>query len=78
MAVELGTKSLEKLLYAAGLKHSFVMTNFSKERLKDKQGNWKSPPMYTHTKGYKFCVLWNWLCSWELYWREPVGHARRI
>ena len=56
MAVELSTKSLEKVLYAAGLNHSFVMTGFSKEKLKDKPGDWKSPAMYTHTSGYKFCV----------------------
>ena len=56
MAVELGTKSLEKVLYAAGLNHSFMMTGFSKEKLKDKPGDWKSPAMYTHTSGYKFCV----------------------
>ena len=56
MAVELGTKSLEKVLYAAGLNHSFVMTGFSKEKLKDKPGDWKSPAMYTHISGYKFYV----------------------
>ena len=49
-------ESLEQSLYAAGLKHSFVMTDFTKEKLKDKPGDWKSPAMYTHTGGYKFCI----------------------
>ena len=40
----------------AGINHSFVMTDFSKEKLKDKPGDWKSPAMYTHTRGYKFCI----------------------
>ena len=56
-------KSIESLeqkfwqsLYATGLKHSFVMTDFNKEKLKDKPGDWKSPAMYTHTRGYRFCI----------------------
>ena len=55
-------KSLEQKVfqslsrYDAGIKHSFVMTDFSKEKLKDKPGDWKSPAMYTHTGGYKFCI----------------------
>ena len=59
---ELNVKSLEQnvfqslSLYAIGLKHSFVMTDFSKEKLKDKPGDWKCPAMYTHTGGYKFCI----------------------
>jgi len=56
MTIELNTKSLEKLLYAAGMKHSFVMANFSKEKLKDEPDDWKSPAMYTHNRGYKFCI----------------------
>ena len=32
------------------------MENFSKEKAKDKYSDWKSPPMYTHPGGYKFCV----------------------
>ena len=61
-SIQLSFKSLDQnvfqplSLYAAGLKHSFVMTHFSKEKLKDKPGDWKSPAMYTHTGGYKFCT----------------------
>ena len=61
-SIQLSFKSLEQnvfqslSLYAAGIKHSFVMTDFSKEKLKDKPGDWKSPAMYTHTGGYKFCI----------------------
>ena len=32
------------------------MTDFSKEKLKDKPSDWKSPAMYTHAGGYKFCI----------------------
>jgi hypothetical protein len=32
----------------------FTMENFSKEKAKDTV--WKSPPMYTHPCGYKFCI----------------------
>ena len=32
------------------------MSYFSKEKLKDKPGDWKSPAMYTHIRGYKFCI----------------------
>lgn len=32
------------------------MENFSKERAKDKSSDWKSPAMYTHLCGYKFCI----------------------
>ena len=34
----------------------FSMGNFSKEKAKDKLSNWKSPAMYTHVCGYKFCI----------------------
>ena len=32
------------------------MNNFSKEKAKGKCSDWKSPPMYTHPGGYKFCL----------------------
>ena len=32
------------------------MTNFSREKNKDKYSDWKSLSMYTHLGGYKFCV----------------------
>ena len=35
---------------------TFVMRTFSVEKAKDKPGDWKSPGMYTHRHGYKFCV----------------------
>ena len=35
---------------------SFTMDNFSKEKAKNEYGDWKSPPMYTHVCGYKFCI----------------------
>ena len=47
---------LSTLSLALGLKHTFVMKDFSVERRKDKPDDWKSPPMYTHPGGYKFCI----------------------
>ena len=32
------------------------MTDFSIEKSKDRVGDWKSPAMHTHYKGYKFCI----------------------
>ena len=34
----------------------FEMKNFSHEKAKDKTDDWKSPAMYTHVCGYKFCI----------------------
>ena len=34
----------------------FEMKNFSHEKAKDKPSDWKSPAMYTHVCGYKFCI----------------------
>ena len=34
----------------------FEMKNFSREKAKDKCSDWKSPAMYTHVCGYKFCI----------------------
>ena len=34
----------------------FEMKNFSREKAKDKVSDWKSPAMYTHVFGYKFCI----------------------
>ena len=39
-----------------GVFWSFSMDNFTKEKAKDKSSDWKSPPMYTHVCGYKFCI----------------------
>ena len=44
---------LEKM---CGVFWSFTMDNFTKEKAKDKYDDWKSPPMYTHVCGYKFCI----------------------
>ena len=38
------------------LKRTFKMVNFSKEKAKDEVSDWKSPAMYTHVCGYKFCI----------------------
>ena len=38
------------------LNRRFVMKNFSREKAKDKDSDWKSPAMYTHMCGYKFCI----------------------
>ncbi len=38
------------------LNTKFEMQNFSKEKAKDKYSNWKSPVMYSHVFGYKFCI----------------------
>ena len=38
------------------LNRRFEMKNFSREKAKDQQSDWKSPAMYTHVSGYKFCI----------------------
>ena len=38
------------------LKRSFFMKEFTKEKEKDRSSEWKSPAMYTHLFGYKFCI----------------------
>ena len=38
------------------LHRRFEMRKFSVEKKKDKFSDWKSPAMYTHLGGYKFCV----------------------
>ena len=39
-----------------GVFWSFSMDNFSEEKAKNICDDWKSPPMYTHVCGYKFCI----------------------
>ena len=46
---------LEELKRRCGV-WKVTMENFSKEKAKDKCSDWKSPPMYTHPGGYKFCI----------------------
>ncbi len=38
------------------LNRKFEMQKFSVEKAKDCLGDWKSPPIYTHAGGYKFCI----------------------
>ena len=49
-------RQLSELPKMTGLNRRFEMKNFSKEKAKDKPGDWMSPAMYTHVCGYKFCV----------------------
>ena len=49
-------KSNQNEVALINVKRTFAMKNFSKEKAKDKAGSWKSPAMYTHMYGYKFCV----------------------
>ena len=48
--------TLEEVTKCVDLKRTFEMENFSKEKAKDKGDIWKSPAMYTHVCGYKFCI----------------------
>ena len=48
--------SLSKYHGLLGMTRSFKMKNFGEERSKDKPGDWKSPVLYTHMCGYKFCI----------------------
>ena len=47
---------LKMYSYFSNTVRTFEMKEFSKEKKKDKPRDWKSPPMYTHTFGYKFCM----------------------
>ena len=47
---------LSELASIVSLKRSFAVANFSKEKLRSKVDDWKSPAMYTHVCGYKFCI----------------------
>ncbi len=38
------------------LKRKFEMQNFSKEKASNKVREWRSPVMYSHLFGYKFCI----------------------
>ena len=55
---ELTTSFLEfkREVSTALLHYTFKMRNFSAEKKKNKPSDWKSPVMYTHVGGYKFCV----------------------
>ena len=47
---------LSELSSMTVLNRKFEMKNFSRDRAKNRQFNWKSPAMYTHVCGYKFCI----------------------
>jgi len=48
-------QELEQLNMKLGMPpFHFTMSNFN--QLKTKRTNWYSPPMYTHSHGYKFCI----------------------
>ena len=38
------------------LKRTFSMDNFSQKKAVNEKHSWKSPAMYTHMYGYKFCI----------------------
>ena len=46
----------QKVSSTVYLHRRFEMRNFSAEKKKDEVNDWKSPAMYTHLGGYKFCV----------------------
>ena len=49
-------QNFEQKVSTTFLHRRFEMRNFSVEKQKDKENDWKSPAMYTHLGGYKFCV----------------------
>ena len=48
--------NFKKVSGMISLDRTFEMTNFSAEEAKNKYSDWKSPAMYTHVCGYKFCI----------------------
>ena len=46
----------QKISTTIYLHRRFEMRNFSAEKEKDISSDWKSPAMYTHVGGYKFCI----------------------
>ena len=48
--------NITKLSRLIPLEGTFEMKNFSIEKAKNKISDWKSPAMYTHLSGYKFCI----------------------
>ena len=49
-----------KLSLALGSGRTFIMKDFANEKMRS---NWKSPDMYTHKRGYKFCIGVNFVRS---------------
>ena len=48
--------NLSKMSSTIYFNRRFEMKTFSHEKAKDKSDDWKSPAMYTHVGGYKFCI----------------------
>ena len=48
--------AINEVTTCVGLKRTFEMENFSKEKAMDEFSDWKSSAMYTHVCGYKFCI----------------------
>ncbi len=40
----------------SSLTRTVIMGDFRSEKDKDLPGDWKTPPMYTHLEGYKYCL----------------------
>ena len=58
MLQDFKTKSDKEFSYFSKVAQvrNFEMKNFSQEKAKNKVCDWKSPAMYTHVCGYKFCI----------------------
>ena len=67
------SQNVASLSSMGNLGHSFVMGDFSKERAKE--DIWKSPAMYTHVCGYKFCIGVRANCCWTTF---KSGHGRSV
>ena len=72
-AIQKLDQNVASLSSMGNLGHSFVMGDFSKERAKE--GIWKSPAMYTHVCGYKFCIGVRANCCWTTF---KSGHGRSV
>ena len=46
-------EKIEKYMFG---RRKFAMNNFNEEKMKDETDDWKSPALYTHSFGYKFCI----------------------
>ena len=49
-------QKVERNRISLGLNRTFFLENFSAEKAKNRVDKWKSPALYTHIGGYKFCV----------------------
>ena len=53
---EMEHKNVAMLHRMISLRRTFEMNNFGNEKAKESYEDWKSPAMYTHVCGYKFCI----------------------